>query len=468
MANADAWLLTFISTVADHSALRRYQIQLTRLGFHFLFVALFAIVGGSMRGFNLLLLLAGLLMGTLIVNWRQTRYAVRVARASRVACRRPGDSGAFVGEPLSIRYEIRNASWFQSLWSIRLVDPLVDERRSDDFHADDAETMFVPIVTSIGHVPPKQSSGVVAQICFHQRGKYSLGPLSISTTFPFSLVKSSQTVFGSSSQRFAYPAPLKTRRGWQRLLPRRSGADGRRSTGATHHDGEFFGLRPWRSGDQIKQIHWRTTARLSEPAVRQFEQRHQYRLCIIIDAVTSRDTRNGSSVNRSDHFEILLRIASTMIDKLASNTNPLAMLMTGTNNRPTLIRQSDRHSGHGVETTLLQQLATAELSDRCTDDCDTAASAGGDPLLDALTRQASSLQDYDWMVISGRSLAEVCERCDSRFDVNTSESGRDQLLRFHRLGRMSWLDLHSPSTQRFFQLPNSVEDRRPQNSHPAS
>ena len=52
------------------SALPRYNNRLTRLGFHFLFLGSFAIFGGAVRGFNLLLVLAAVLIGALLIQWR--------------------------------------------------------------------------------------------------------------------------------------------------------------------------------------------------------------------------------------------------------------------------------------------------------------------------------------------------------------------------------------------------------------
>ena len=44
----------------------RFRYQLTRLGLHFVFVAAFTMIGGALRGFNLLLVLAGLLVGAFV------------------------------------------------------------------------------------------------------------------------------------------------------------------------------------------------------------------------------------------------------------------------------------------------------------------------------------------------------------------------------------------------------------------
>lgn len=430
-----------------------------------------------MRGFNLLLVLAGLLVGTLIVNWRQTRQAVRRVRVSR-----HGQTGGFAGETIPIRYELRNTSRFQSLWSMRIDDPAVEAKAASDGGLSTLPLDGIPILTSIGHVTPGQVASVIAQVRFRLRGRYALGPLTVSTTFPFSLIKCGQTDLQSSSHRYIYPAPIATHRGWQRLLPPRQGGDGRRSTGATHHDGEFFGLRPWRSGDQIKQIHWRTTARLNDPAVRQFEQRNQYKLCVIVDAVAPEFSAGQPDAKSVDDFETLLRLACTLIDKLAAPTHPIALLIAGAGDQDTLVRQA---SG-GQPNELFEKLAVAQLAAVDSATATSAVGSGGsrtgnarirgafcveDPLLQAIASQSRLLHSYDWVVVSARKLRDVCNRNFSEQGYSEQgyseqenaaiRSGRDRLSQFHRQGRVSWLDIHSQSTRQFFRLPVDEIDQGP-------
>jgi len=48
-------------------------------------------------------------------------------------------------------------------------------------------------------------------------------------------------------------------------------------------EGEFFGLRDWRHGDSQRWIHWRTSARRDQLAVREFEQQHDPLLALVLD-----------------------------------------------------------------------------------------------------------------------------------------------------------------------------------------
>ena len=95
----------------------RRSHRLTRLGFHFLFVGAFAMLGGALRGFNLLLVLAGLLVGALIVQWRWSRRSVESVSVQR---RLPPE--AFADKPFRVRYRFQNHNWFMPAWMMRVED----------------------------------------------------------------------------------------------------------------------------------------------------------------------------------------------------------------------------------------------------------------------------------------------------------------------------------------------------------
>ena len=46
---------------------------------------------------------------------------------------------------------------------------------------------------------------------------------------------------------------------------------------------EFYALRRWRSGDNRKHIHWRSTAKLGRPMVKQFDQKSNRDLALLVD-----------------------------------------------------------------------------------------------------------------------------------------------------------------------------------------
>jgi uncharacterized protein (DUF58 family) len=394
-----------------------FRYRLTRLGLHFLFVALFAIIGGSLRGFNLLLVLAGLLIAILIIQWRQGRGAIR-----RTRLKRHHVHGGHAGTPMVMRYEVCNAGRWLPIWAIRIED-----RVSETVSGTGSAEKAVPaeLVGGIGYVPAGQTRCTTVICRISRRGLYQWGPVVTLTTFPFCLMSCERLSVGSIESIYVYPRLIELRRGWQTLLPPRRGGDGDRSTGGTNLDGEFFGLRPWQSGDHIKHIHWRTTARIGQPAVRQFEQRNRHQLCMIVDGSPSAD------------FELVLRLAATLVNELSAQTRWVAMIVADqlTSNTPDL---KELIVSRGADASMMmKRLAIALPSTHPPDD---------DPLARVVAGLSGQFRGFDVIVVSGRSLNEIRSRAP-----HASETWSKALavLRFlDQARRLSWLDVNSKTVRR--------------------
>ncbi|MEL6104496.1 MAG: DUF58 domain-containing protein [Planctomycetota bacterium] len=395
----------------------RYRFRLTRLGFHFLFVALFAIIGGSLRGFNLLLVLAGLLISAVIVQWRQGRGMIRRVRMTRQSL-----AGVFAGESFQIQYEVHNASRLIPLWGIRIEDQI----RRVSVGGDGAQRSQEPdddalLDASIGGVMPQRSSRGSIRCRIQQRGKYALGPAIASTTYPFSMMKCDRMSPGSIEPIFVFPRLLNLRRDWQTLLPARRGGDGRRAAGRTDAEGEFFGLRAWQSGDQLKNVHWRTTAKLGYPAVRQFEYRARHQFHLLVDAT-------DDSLEVSADFELLLSFAATLLNELSNQSRFTRLAVIDGHREETRWRVADGHEPRR----LFERLAESSPGDR----------SGLPNVIEALsTPDAGEMRNSDLVVLSGNSFdAAVAEQ-----DSVASRKLRDLIY----TKRFAWLDIRSSRVRRF-------------------
>src|SRR5690606_18873698 len=116
---------------------------------------------------------------------------------------------------------------------------------------------------------------------FVRRGIYPLRTLTISTSFPFGLFFKERDV--------ELPGELVI---WPRhdlaLRAPAPGAGRSRALGvalarAMGTRGDYRGLRPYRPGDDPKDIHWRTSARLQAPVVREYDRDTSESLWICLD-----------------------------------------------------------------------------------------------------------------------------------------------------------------------------------------
>lgn len=289
----------------------RRKHRLTRLGFHFVFVGAFAMLGGALRGFNLLLVLAGLMVGTLIMQWRWSRRSV-----AAISLQRRMPTEAFAGKPFRVRYHLRNRSRLLPVWMIRVEDRIESSDRAQTAAA----------VCGVGVISPNRTVSPHYDCVVARRGRYRFGPANLETTFPFSLFKSRQIV-DDHSEFHVFPELLTLRPRWQRWLLSRSGGVATTARRSGSVEGDFFGLREWQTGDSPKWIHWRTSARLTELAVRQYEQQRRFDTCILVDAHQSAD--QGTAEQGA--VELAISLAATfLVHLVGSPSNRVVLAVAGT------------------------------------------------------------------------------------------------------------------------------------------
>jgi uncharacterized protein (DUF58 family) len=135
---------------------------------------------------------------------------------------------------------------------------------------------------SIPQVPARGTALGAYRVTLHRRGHYRFGPLRLSTRFPLGLVRGQITV-PLYDDLIVSPRLGRLLSEWMNLLEAEMVGDQRRSPQRGVADGDYYGLRPWQSGDSLRWIHWRTTARLARPIVRQYERRKSREVAIVVD-----------------------------------------------------------------------------------------------------------------------------------------------------------------------------------------
>ena len=77
-------------------------------------------------------------------------------------------------------------------------------------------------------------------------------------------------------------------------------------------DDEFYALRPWRSGDSKKNIHWRTSAKYGQPIVKQHDQPDNRDFAMLLDLNWDQADGNGEETS-CPKCEKALRFAATVL-----------------------------------------------------------------------------------------------------------------------------------------------------------
>jgi len=267
---------------------------------------------------GVLLLLAGraagglefIVPGTAAIVAVVGAVAVRRLRPSRIAITKhltPPRVPA--GEPARVDLEIFNRSTVRSPL-LRLHDEVTGTRG---------------VHLSIASIPGQGSSRGAYRLPTTRRGVLELGPTLVDDVDPLGLARRTHRL-DSTVRLIVHPLVevIPVRRvpsGDDPLL----GEELRQSLGLS--DEEFDGLRPYAPGDDLRRIHWPSSARQGEMQVRQFRPPRHGRLTVVIDTRPPGDEAAAlditTSVAASVAASVLAAGDATRIETTDGRSTPL-------------------------------------------------------------------------------------------------------------------------------------------------
>jgi uncharacterized protein (DUF58 family) len=234
------------------------QIRFTRAGLVFTLGSFAVGFAAFNTGNNLLYLLFGSMLGLIVVSGWLSEQVIR-----HLAVHRRVPRGVTAGNPARIRYEVTNLRGRVPSFALEVGEATLPGRG------------FLPLI------PAGEKAATRPEIRLTHRGVFPLEAVHVSTTFPFGLFKKSRdiplkgelVVWPRSDRRLRPPSPSGGR-------SHRSGTVPMPGHGVR---GEYRGLRNYRPGDDPRDIHWRTTARLGHPVVREYDESNAETLWICLD-----------------------------------------------------------------------------------------------------------------------------------------------------------------------------------------
>jgi len=299
---------------------------LTVQGWIVALVAVALVAAGRLFGIVELYLLgagaAGLVIGGAVTVWR-TRLRLDIERSLH-------PQRVHAGSPSRVQLTITNRARRRSPL-LTLHDPVGDGRS--------ASVVVAPL-------RPGESVQASYRLPTEQRGIVPVGPLAVRVADPFGLAA------------LATPAaPLVDLTIWPAVddvapLPHTTGDDphgGSDHPNALASSGDdFFALRPYVVGDDLRHVHWKSTARRDELIVRDDEMPWQGRATIVLD------TRASTHSARS--FERAVSAAASIVVATGRRRFLLRLLTTGGHD-------SGTGSGSAHLERLLELLATVQLDE---------------------------------------------------------------------------------------------------------
>jgi len=298
------------------------RLRITREGWVYLGVWSFLLWVGLHQQINLILLTAGLAFGPIFGSIFVSAEILRLLRATRRA-----PAYVFSGQPLQVEYTLENTRRWTAALAMTMQDHLTPMDRSVSGAGTLAPRAF------FARVAGRERLHVRWEGLGPRRGRYRFGPMSLGTKGPFGLMERQLTIL-DPLEIVVYPAVGHLSRRWH-LRQREANEAGR----GERHDRslqqrEYHGLREYRPGDSPRWIHWRTSARVGKPMVKEFEQQHDQDLAILLDPWLP---RTKVTPEQRESLEAAIRFAATIC--LETCRHPGRRLILGWTGATPTVRQ---------------------------------------------------------------------------------------------------------------------------------
>lgn len=203
------------------------------------------------------LVLALPLLAALVVGRRRHHIEVERSMSTRILT---------AGQSASVQLTLRNAG--RGAPGMLLVEDRIP-------YALGTRTRFV--LQGLGRAWERNSTYAIRS---DVRGHFEIGPLSTVSADPFGLVAYRQVHPGTTSLVVTprtYPLPpIPLSGGW-------TGAGDHRPQAFASGSAEDVSVREYRRGDELRRVHWRTSARMGELMVRREEQPWEARATVFLD-----------------------------------------------------------------------------------------------------------------------------------------------------------------------------------------
>ncbi len=142
----------------------------------------------------------------------------------------------------------------------------------------------------LDRVEPRGRREVTYTVRSDVRGRYNLGPLSIRLTDPFGMCELQRSF--SSRDTLVVTPPI-ARLPSVALSGEWTGSGESRARSLASAGEDDAGVREYRQGDDLRRVHWRSTARLGQVMVRREEQPWQARATLLLDTRSSAHAGEG-------------------------------------------------------------------------------------------------------------------------------------------------------------------------------
>ncbi len=231
------------------------------------------------------------LVAAMVVTYATSRLSIRAVRL-----RRQVSSRVFENDPIEVRLEVTNRGRFpRFLLDVNDTLPeFVEAQGEHDF-----------MVASLW---PGERVGLSYAARALKRGVYRWTPIQLSSSDPFGIFQR-YVPLDAPGEAVVYPRPVELHGSVSRAgVEARGQSTGERARGA-ESGMEFYGVRDYWPGDELRRIHWPATAHHGKLTVIEFDRGASENVTVILDAAAGSEFGSGLDTT----LETAVRAAASLV-----------------------------------------------------------------------------------------------------------------------------------------------------------
>ncbi len=255
---------------------KRSRVVVPREGIGYLAIMLTLAVGALLGHRNMPLLVFGMMAGPFILNgW----IVYGMLKGITVERNVPGRISA--GQYVTVEMTVKNNKRLLASHMLEVRDQVTGRSRGKELRDVEGLVAFV-------RVPPKSRRTGRYELRFSNRGRYTLGPARVSSRFPLGIGERGQLI-AQKSELIVHPRIGQLLPAWRRQQKELAESTVRVHSRPGLFDDEFHRIREYRSDDNPRSIHWRSTARRGQLMVREHQQNRQADSLVLLDLPNLKD-----------------------------------------------------------------------------------------------------------------------------------------------------------------------------------
>lgn len=168
--------------------------------------------------------------------------------------------------------------------------------------------------------PRRSQSATYVGHCSRGRGLYELGPLTVSVSDPLGFFLREKR-FDERSQVLVLPRTFPVSKLDLNGL-RTDAASTSENVTRAGNSPLFFGTREYRAGDNVRYIHWRSSARWGRLVLKEFEALANREITVFLDL----DRASGKGVLGQQNVELAIHLAASVVEHATQNGLPIQLV----------------------------------------------------------------------------------------------------------------------------------------------